>query len=136
MTKKKKTDKTKATPETPELTRDKTPAPSVATTEEPTKEIIEEEPEEEFIEMDATYVLMELAWEAWLNEQLKGLMYRITRTFTHHRRNEKFGTHIIFEQLETLNGGKHEEMLDQFGAFKETLFSELKQHIADKRSKS
>lgn len=81
--------------------------------------------------IDPRVFLMQLVWKAWLSHQLEGLMYRMTRTFEHHRRNENYGTHIIFEQLESLNKGKHAEMLKQYEAFHKTLFEELDNYIDD-----
>jgi hypothetical protein len=81
--------------------------------------------------VDPRIFLMQLVWKAWLSHQLDGLMYRMTRTFEHHRRNENYGTHIIFEQLESLNKGKHAEMLKQYEAFHKTLFEELDNYIDD-----
>lgn len=125
MTKKKKDDKTTTDAPAPVQPRDEnTPAPAA-----------ESPPEETPIEDDPTVELMKLAFEAWAGKQLEGVFYYMTRTFTHHRNKEAYGTHLIFNALEQLNRGKHAELLEQLLAFRETLFTELDEYVAERNAK-
>lgn len=134
MTKKKKDDKTTDAPAPVQPRDENTPAPAAVTPPEET-----EEREEMFDDIppppDATERLMELAFDTWARKQVEGVMYYMTRTFTHHRLGEKFGTHLVFNALEQLNKGKHEELLEQIEAFRHTLFSELDEYIAERNAK-
>lgn len=133
MTKKKKDDKKTTDAPAPAQTRDEnTPAPAAAAPPEDEKEEIWDDT---VPPPDPTVQLMEIAFEAWAQKQLSGVFYVMTRTFAHHRQNEKYGTHLIFNALQTLNGGKHAELLEQLAAFRDTLFKELDEYIADRDAK-
>lgn len=131
--------KKKASPK-PKNSKESKPIPSeISRSESSPPEPDESSPPEptEPIEIDefyATKTLMAMTLEAWKTDVLKNLFYRINRTFCHYRLDEKYGTHIIFEQLEQLNHGRHEELLLAMHSFSETVMEELNQYLADKES--
>lgn len=133
MTKKKKDDKTTVAPAAAQ-TRDENnpPTPAADAPPEEDKEEIWDDP---VPPPDPTIQLMQMAFEAWAGKQLEGVFYVMTRTFTHHRRKEQYGTHLIFNALETLNKGKHAELLEQLAAFRDTLFDELEEYVAERNAK-
>jgi hypothetical protein len=81
-----------------------------------------------------TEELMMHAITAWKMDTFKNMFYRMNRTFCHFRLNEKYGTHIIFEELDQLNKGRHQELLDQMNAFANQVMNDLKVHLAAKDS--
>lgn len=80
-----------------------------------------------------TKALMKTALTAWKMSMLgTSIPYKMTRTFAHHKRGEKYDTRIIFEELEALNRGKHKELLEQFEAFEKTVLNDLDKYLNEK----
>jgi hypothetical protein len=149
MTKKKKDDKKPSSAPAPVQPRDEnkpaaaapdTPPEAAAPDTPPEAAALDTPPEAAALDtppedVDPTVELMKLAFEAWVGKQLEGVMYYMTRTFSHHRNKEAYGTHLVFDALEQLNRGKHGEFIDQILAYRETLFAELDQYVAERNSK-
>lgn len=120
------------------------PPPSVTAPEEmptidpPVPETIPQPPERGSVLPDtppptsATEELLFIAIAAWRFHHFQPLFYRMTRTWSHHKLKEEYGTHIIYEQLMKMNGGDHEGLLTEIEEFSDTLMRELKPWLARK----
>ena len=81
-----------------------------------------------------TRELMETAFAAWKMSMLgTALPYKMTRTFAHHRLGEQYDTSLIFKELEALNRGKHQELLEQFKAFEKTVLNDLDKYLESEK---
>lgn len=139
---KKKKSKTKKTTPAPAITKDglsvqeQTPAPesSPPLPDTPAPEPFPPLPERP--EINPSRELLYLALSSWRLSRFQGMIYKIERTFAHHRLDEVYGTHIIFEQLDHLNQGKHAELLEEMNSFCDTVMDEFDDHLARKGDNS
>lgn len=72
-----------------------------------------------------TKELLKIALDGWKASFLGSVPHRMMRTFAHHRVGEKFDTGLIFRELEAVNKGKHEELIEEINAFEKTLMTDI-----------
>lgn len=110
-----------------------TPAPDSDIPEESPEESPEDLPElPDTPTLNPSRELLYQALAAWKFSRLQNLIYRIERTFAHHRLGEEYGTDIIFEQLEQINNGEHAALLEEINAFCDTVADEFDTYLAEK----
>jgi len=95
-------------------------------------EQLEEAPPPARPEWSPTEQLLDISFNVWAAEFLRPCFQMMTRTFAHHRLKEQYDTNKVFHQLMLLNRGKHGELLEELGAFRQTLFDDLKAMLARK----
>lgn len=82
----------------------------------------------------ATAVLLGTAFEVFKGNMMRSVPHRMLRTFAHHRNGEKYDTGIIFRDLECLNRGDHEALVNEIDAFEKTVWKEFDSWVAAKNT--
>lgn len=81
--------------------------------------------------------LLYIAVAAWRFQMIpKGILYKMTRTFAHHRNGEKYDSAVIFREMEAFQHGKHEQLLSEIDSFCDMVMDEAKGWVAAKLPKS
>jgi hypothetical protein len=130
MKKKNKTNSSASPEDLPPPAAPAAPAapPAPATPDVLTKRFLQEE--------DPTEQLMTIVFDAWVGNRFKGLFYVMDRTFVHFTLKEQYGTHLIFDGLQTFNKGNHADLVDKLLSFRDAIYSDLKAYIADRKGNS